>query len=349
MTSLIRSMDESFAKTRIAKFFEVEERKTTLSTELRGALATFMSMAYILAVNPRILADSGGPCVVPIDDPAGIFSDEYGQCLEEIKRQYITSTAIGSMIGCFIMGIGANLPIGLAPGMGMNAYFTYSVVGFRGTGKVSYEAALTAVLIEGFIFLILSVSGVRYAIVRLIPEPVRLATPAAIGAFLAHLGFQTAEGIGLVVANTATIVTLGGCPPEDRTYLAAFTPSCQADVSSCVPGDAYICGENTRMRSATTWLGLIGMLVMLIMLAYKMKSAFIVGIGFVTCVSWFRDTLVTYFPNNPAGDDRFDFFTQVVAIEPVNKVFAQFGGDIGSAIGALLVSKIAYVLIVYCQ
>jgi AGZA family xanthine/uracil permease-like MFS transporter len=94
------------------------------------------------------------------------------------------------------MGIFANLPIALAPGMGMNAFFTYSVVGWRGTGSISFEAAVTAVIIEGVIFLFLAATGIRYAVIKLVPEPVRIATPAAIGAFLAHLGLQTAEGIG---------------------------------------------------------------------------------------------------------------------------------------------------------
>ena len=95
--------------------------------------------------------------------------------------------------------------------MGMNAFFTYNIVGFKSFGNISYEAALSAVLIEGIVFFIIAVTGIRFFIIKtFIPEPVRLATPAAIGAFLAHLGLQTAEGIGVVVADVATAVTLGG-------------------------------------------------------------------------------------------------------------------------------------------
>ena len=112
---------------------------------VRGASATFLSMAYILAVNPRILADSGGPCV-PNEADGGIFGETYTSCMETVKREYVTSTAIASMFGCLCMGILANLPIALAPGMGMNAYFTYSVVGWRGTGNVPYDSAITAVM-----------------------------------------------------------------------------------------------------------------------------------------------------------------------------------------------------------
>jgi AGZA family xanthine/uracil permease-like MFS transporter len=80
----------------VGRFFKLEERKSNFTTEVRGATATFLTMAYILAVNPRILADSGGPCVPP---DGNIFDPAYEQCIEDIKREYITSTAIGSMFG----------------------------------------------------------------------------------------------------------------------------------------------------------------------------------------------------------------------------------------------------------
>ena len=105
----------------IGRFFELEERKTDVYTEFRGAVATFLTMAYILAVNPAILADSGGPCVAA---DGNIFSDDYLACKDSIKKEYITATAIASMIGCIAMGVMANLPVALAPGMGLNAYFT---------------------------------------------------------------------------------------------------------------------------------------------------------------------------------------------------------------------------------
>lgn len=165
-------------------------------------------MAYILAVNPRILAESGGPCEWGDGGPDG---DEYLQCMEETKRKFVVATALTSAVACLIMGLWANLPIALSCGMGMNAFFTYNVVGFKSFGNISYGAALSAVLIEGIVFFVISVTGLRFYIIKtFIPEPVRLATPAAIGAFLAHLGLQTAEGIGVVVADVATAVTLGG-------------------------------------------------------------------------------------------------------------------------------------------
>jgi AGZA family xanthine/uracil permease-like MFS transporter len=109
----INNINESFNSSRIGKFFALEERSSKLSTEIKAATATFLTMAYILAVNPRILAESGGTCQPP---NGNIFDPDYEICMEEIKRQYITATAIGSMIGCILMGLMANLPIALAPG-----------------------------------------------------------------------------------------------------------------------------------------------------------------------------------------------------------------------------------------
>ena len=265
----IDTFNENFNKSKVGQFFQLDERGSNFTTELRGATATFLTMAYILAVNPRILADSGGPCV-PNDDDGGLFGPSYVECMESVKREFITGTAISSMIGCFLMGLLANLPIALAPGMGMNAYFTYSVVGWRGTGNISYNAAVTAVLIEGIVFLFLAVTGIRYWIIKFVPVPVRLATPAAIGAFLAHLGLQTAEGIGVVVSDIATAVTLGSCPPEHRTPIVALTESCFENTITCVTSDAYTCDDlGGIMTSATTWIGLLGMIVMAILLAYR--------------------------------------------------------------------------------
>jgi len=336
MTTTIDKINAAVQTSPVGRYFEMDARQTTFTTELRGATATFMSMAYILAVNPRILADSGGPCI-PNDADGGIFAASYATCIEDIKREYVTSTAIASMFGCLCMGLLANLPIALAPGMGMNAYFTYSVVGWRGTGSVSYEAAITAVLIEGALFLFLALTGIRYAIVKWIPEPVRLATPAAIGFFLAHLGLQTAEGIGVVVSDIATAVTLGGCPEDRRTSLVALTADCAADSNTCVTSDAYTCDVlGGVMTSGTTWVGILGLFIIVIMLAYKNRSAFVCGIGFITILSWFRNTAITYFPDTEDGDARFDYFKQVVKIEPFNMTLANFTNDIGGVAVALI-------------
>lgn len=330
-------LDDMIQGSFIGRFFELEERKTNFSTEFRGAVATFLTMAYILAVNPAILADSGGPCVVGED--GNIFAPDYLACKDEVKKEYITSTAVAAMIGCILMGCMANLPIALAPGMGLNAYFTFGVVGFHGTGKIGFEAATTAVLIEGCIFLVLALTGVRYFVAKLIPDPVRYATPAAIGAFLAHLGLQTAEGIGLVVGDIATAVTLGGCPEDDRTPLVALDQACFDNGGfDCIPGGSYTCDnvEGSVMTSGTAWIGILGMVITGILLAYKSNYAFVVGIAFVSFLSWIRGTAITYFPDDEGGNARFDYFKQVVSIETLDKLFVPFTSDLKKVAVALV-------------
>ena len=119
------------------------------------------------------------------------------------------------------------------------------------------------------VFLLLALTGVRHAITRLLPEPVRVATPAAIGMFLAHLGLQTAEGIGIVVSDIATAVTLGACPEDKRTPMVAYSEACEKE-GICVFSDAYTCDElGGVMTSPTAWVGILGLMIMVIMLAYK--------------------------------------------------------------------------------
>jgi len=332
--SFIARINDSFQYTYLGRYFKLEERGSDLTTELNGAVSTFLSMAYILAVNPRILADSGGPCKHHIDD---VDEVDYDICIEKIKREYIVGTAIASSVGCFLMGILANLPIALAPGMGMNAYFTYTVVGFRGAGSVSYEAAVTAVLLEGFLFLLLAVTGVRYFLVRLIPDPVITAMPAAIGAFLAHIGLQSAAGIGVVVADISTAVTLGGCPIDKQTKVVAFTTQCQNNSDDCITGDAYTCDiEGGQMSNPSTWLGIFGFMIIATMLCYKQRTAFIAGISFVTIFSWIPSLPFTYFTDDEAGvgEDRFEYFKQIVHLEMLDNTWFVYSSNFRDALSA---------------
>jgi adenine/guanine/hypoxanthine permease len=107
MAFFIKSINDAVKSSFVGRYFELEERKATFFGELRGATATFMSMAYILAVNPRILADSGGPCE----------GEGYDDCIIQIRREYVTATALGSIAGTLLMGLMANLPIAMAPGV----------------------------------------------------------------------------------------------------------------------------------------------------------------------------------------------------------------------------------------
>lgn len=144
----------------------------------------------ISQVNSTILTDSGGPCACPAGtDPTKGCSDDpgYAQCLSIINRDFVTGTAAIAALTSFMMGLCANMPIALAPGMGLNAYFTYTVVGFHGSGPVSYELALTAVFVEGLVFVGLSLLGMRQWLARSIPMSIKLASSVGIGLYLSML------------------------------------------------------------------------------------------------------------------------------------------------------------------
>jgi hypothetical protein len=118
-------------------------------------------------------------------------------------------------------------------------------------------------------------------------------------------------------------------PYEHRTPIVAFTAACMADTTMCVTSDAYTCDNlGGIMTSATTWIGILGLMIMAVMMGYKQNWALIAGIGFVTAVSWFRGTAVTYFPDTSEGDARFDYFRKVVSIEPLNTVLTPFTNDL---------------------
>lgn len=164
----------------LEKYFGLSAQGTNVRTEVLAGVTTFMTMAYIVLVNPLILSEAGLPI-------AGVAA----------------ATCIAAGIGSILMGLVANYPIALAPGMGLNAYFTYTVV--KGMG-VPWETALGCVLISGLVFLALTLAGVRKIIVEAVPRPLFAAIAAGIGLFIAFIGLK---GAGIVVANPATTVTLG--------------------------------------------------------------------------------------------------------------------------------------------
>lgn len=159
-------------------------KNVDMKKEMLAGLTTFLTMAYIIAVNPNILSSTGMP--------AGAL---------------VTATCLSAAIASILMGLFANLPFVLASGMGLNAYFAYTVVGQMG---VSWEVALTAVFIEGIIFIVLSLFKVREAVVNSIPKNMKLAVTGGIGLFIAFIGMVNA---GLVVANESTMVELGKFTP----------------------------------------------------------------------------------------------------------------------------------------
>lgn len=160
-------------------------KNVDMKKEMLAGLTTFLTMAYIIAVNPSILSATGMP--------AGPL---------------VTATCLAAAIASMLMGVFGNLPFALASGMGLNAYFAYTVVGQMG---ISWKVALTAVFIEGIIFIVLSLFKVREAVVNAIPKNMKLAVTGGIGLFIAFIGMVNS---GLVVANESTMVSLGTFTPN---------------------------------------------------------------------------------------------------------------------------------------
>ncbi|KAK3337548.1 permease family-domain-containing protein [Cercophora scortea] len=341
----VHNTNVKIAKGPIGRWFKLEgcghpkERKGSLFfTELRAGLATFFAMAYIIAVNASIVADSGGNCICNggADDPICLANLEYSLCQAEIKRDMITATAAISAFASFFMGLCSNLPVALAPGMGLNAYFAYTVVGFHGSGSVPYEIALTAIFVEGFIFFGLAICGMRQWLARAIPKSIKIATSVGIGLFLTLIGLTYSEGIGLVTGALSTPVSLAGC-------VASGKGTHDAD-----PG---VCPDQLKMRNPQMWIGIFcGGVFTIVLMMYRVKGAIIAGIILVSIISWPRTTEVTYFPYTPIGDDNFNFFKKVVDFHQIKRTLnvQQWGvGEYGGQFGLALITFL-YVDILDC-
>ena len=203
------------------QIFGLRDNQTTLGVELRAGLVTFLTLAYILFVNPQILAQAGMPA-----------------------EDVVFATAVASAVATLVMGLWANYPFALAPGMGLNAYFTFGVVGTLG---VDWRVALAAVFVEGLLFLVLALTGIRSALLRAIPAPVKIATMSGIGLFLAMIGLQNA---GIVQDDPSTLVALGD------------------------------------LSSAAAALSLAGLLLIAALLVRGVPGAILVGILTVAVVAW---------------------------------------------------------------
>ena len=166
---------------KLTKLFGFDPKTTTVRTEILAGVTTFLTMSYILAINPGMFSLLPGM-------PAGAV---------------FTATALASIVGCLVMAFWGKLPFGLAPGMGLNAFFVFTVC--MGMGY-SWQFALTAVFIEGVLFILMTITNIREAIVSAIPQNLRYAIGAGIGLFIAFIGLQNA---GIIVNNDATLVSLG--------------------------------------------------------------------------------------------------------------------------------------------
>ena len=177
----------------LERFFKLNEKGTTVRTEIIAGLTTFIALSYIMFVNPNILADAGIP-----------------------KEAAIASTIWIAALASLVMGVVANYPVALAPGMGLNAFFAYYVCGILG---LHWTVALGAVFFSGVLFLILTIGGIRQAIINCVPQNLKFAIGVGIGLFIAFIGLK---GTGIIIADPATFITLGHIA-EPTTLLALFS------------------------------------------------------------------------------------------------------------------------------
>ena len=201
----------------LEKLFKLKENKTTVRIEIVAGIITFLTMSYILVVNPNILSASGM-------DRSALF----------------TATALAAVFGTLFMAFIPNLPIAQAPGMGLNSFFAFSVV--IGLGY-SWQMALTAVFIQGIIFVLLTFFNIRELIVKSIPSTIKYAIPAGIGLFITFLGLQNA---GIIVSDENTMITLGA------------------------------------MSNPHVWVALLGLILTAVLYYKKVHGAFLIGIASAT-------------------------------------------------------------------
>ncbi|KAF5988658.1 major facilitator superfamily transporter, AGZA family, xanthine/uracil permease [Fusarium bulbicola] len=297
----IGRINDGVANSRVGHWFQLEgsghprERPgSRFTTEIRAGIISFFAMAYILAVNSSIVADSGGTCVCDStpDDPICAANSDYLLCKNEVKRDLVTATAAISALATFFLGALANMPVGISCGMGLNAYLAYDVVGFHGSGSVPYEVAMTAIFVEGLIFFGLTILGLRQWLARAIPRSIKLATGAV-----------------------STPVELAGCSPADKL-------------------EDGTCPGSHKMQNPTLWLAIFcGGMLTVVLTMFRVKGAILIGIILVSICSWPRGTSITAFPDTPVGDDSFHFFKKVVDFHPVTRILAVQKWDISAYSG----------------
>lgn len=262
----------------LEKFFGLKAHQTNIRTEVIAGITTFMTMAYILAVNPDILSSTGM-------DKNAIFS----------------ATALSAIIATLVMALVARLPFALAPGMGLNAFFAFTVVTVMG---YSWQFALTAVFLEGIIFILLTAFNIREAIVNAIPINIKHAISGGIGLFIAFIGMQNA---GLIEANAATMIGLG------------------------------------NMGAHSVWIALFGIGLMGVLLALKIKGALLMGIfaatilGIPLGVTHLPEGLLISLPPSVAPIAfQFDFsqvFTLDMVVILITFLFVDMFDTVGTLVG----------------
>lgn len=265
---------------KLESFFKLKEHGTDVKTEVLAGITTFMTMAYILVVNPIMLSETGM-------DFGGVF----------------TATALSAVIATLLMALLANYPFGLAPGMGLNAFFTYTIV--LGPMGKSWQFALTAVLIEGLIFMVMSLFNIREAIFEAIPKNLKIAVSVGIGLFISFLALSNT---GVVVPGNGTIVELG------------------------------------NLKSGPALVSIIGIVITGVLVARKVKGGLLIGIVLTTLigipfgVTTLPESFSSIVSLPPSMKDvafQFVGFDEIFSVEMLIVVFTFLFVDIFDTVGTL--------------
>ena len=346
----IDRMNEWGERSWVGRFFTFRDRKARLGKELQAGLISFLMIAYTLTVNPTILSTTGGTCDAKALCGPELYNtfgdsclqvstaDDVLDCLVSFKRSVTTATAVASLIGSFLMGFFANLPMGLAPGIGINVYFAYQVVG---QGVLTYQQALVAIFIEGWIFIVLSLTGVRGAVMKYMPRSIAFSGSVGMGLLLAYTGLRS---LGVIAFDPTTLTTLGGCPRDHQKFVfySAIDAADLINRSAVLEGDGEVIGleyngsfinfpindidfaspsvhacASHEMQSATMWLGIAGGIISSLLLVWRVKGALFYGVAFVTIIAWIPGHAASYLGKGssiPGGAYRLQSFEQIVAV-----------------------------------
>ena len=274
---------EKFSKL-MENTFKLRENGTTVKTEIIAGVTTFMTMAYILAVNPNILSSTGM-------DHGAVF----------------TATALAAFLGTLLMALFANYPFALAPGMGLNAYFAYTVV--LGYGY-SWQAALTAVFAEGIIFIVLSLTNVREAIFNSIPVSLKSAVSVGIGLFIAFIGLQNAK---IVLPNSSTVAGLYSLSSYNANLQSAAT----------LNGTEYVAGTFNDV-GITVLLAVIGVILTAVLVIRNVKGNILWGILVTWILGMICQACGLYVPNPANGFySLFPDFSNGLSIPSLAPIFGK--------------------------
>ncbi|PWM71285.1 MAG: hypothetical protein DBX59_09225 [Bacillota bacterium] len=244
------------------KKFQLTEKGTSVRTEIVAGLVTFMTMVYILLVNAGMFADLGG---IQAGSPSR----------DQLYNGVYIATALSAVIGTVLIGLMAKLPLAQASGMGLNAFFVYTVCGFGMGNGLTYANALVFILVDGLVFVLLTVTGLRKAIFNAIPDCVKVAIPAGIGLFIAFIGLQNA---GIVVLNTSTKVAM-----VSLNFLAGATYASVFPVLVTFAGFIAIAVLSQKnVKGAVLW-GILGSAVL-----YYVFAAIGLAAGDATCKAIFE-------------------------------------------------------------